>query len=216
MENEWLADSGATHHMTHQREWLYNFESIKKGQFGITVGNNHVIDALGRVNIDVIATIDNRKIQHKLCNVLFVPDIGKNLLSVGAAADNGVEARLSKAGIKLMSNNNVIACGTRISDGLYTINFKTIINASANVSSASADEQVWHERFGHANYKVIRQLANGSAVDGMHMTNMSNTEKKPTGFSKHVFSASIAERHSTVEIHEPTNQVRSYILTFVV
>lgn len=134
MENEWLAHSRATHHMTHRRECTI-LNQLKK-EFGVTNGNNHVIDALGRGNIDVIATIDNRKVQHKLCNVLLVPNIGRNLLSVGAAADNGVKTRLSKAGIKLMSSNYVIACGTRISDGLYTMNFKTIVNASANMSSA--------------------------------------------------------------------------------
>lgn len=41
---------------------------------------------------------------------------------------------------------------------------------------------MWHERFGYANYKVIRQLANGSAVDGMHITNRSNAEKETNRF----------------------------------
>jgi len=177
-QNEWLADSGATHHMTHRREWLYDFEPIEKGQFGVRIGDNHVIDALGRGKIDVIATINDKKVQHKLCNVLFVPDLRKNLLSIGAAADNNIEARLSKTNIKLMFNNNAIAYGTRISDGFYSMNFKTIVNASANVSSATANEQVWHERFGHANYKVIQQLANSSAVDGMQMTIKSNANKE--------------------------------------
>lgn len=31
MQNKWLADSGASHHMTHRREWLYNFEPIEAG-----------------------------------------------------------------------------------------------------------------------------------------------------------------------------------------
>lgn len=124
---------------------------------------------------------DNKKIRHKLCNVLFVSDIGKNLLSIGAAADNGVEARLSKTNIKLISRNKVIASGTRVSDGLYLMNFETIANASANVSSISANEQVWHERFGHANYKVIRQLANGSAVEGMQIDKV-NTNKEDNQF----------------------------------
>lgn len=181
MENKWLADSGATHHMTHRREWLYNFELIEREQFGVTIGNDHVIHALGRGNMDVIATVNNRKIQHKLY-VLFVPDIGKNLLSIGAAADNGIEARLSKISIKLMSDNNVIACGTRISDGLYSMNFETITNASANVSSASANEQVWHERYSHANYKIIRQLANSSAVDSIQVTDNSNINEKADYF----------------------------------
>lgn len=34
------------------------------------------------------------------------------------------------------------------------------------------------ERFGHANYKDIRQLANGSAVDGMQITDKSNNERE--------------------------------------
>lgn len=84
--------------------------------------------------MDVIATINNQKVQHKLCNVL-LSDIDRNLLTIGAAVDNSIEARLSKTGIKMMSDNNIIACGTRISEGLYSMSFKTIVNASANVSS---------------------------------------------------------------------------------
>lgn len=108
MQNKWLADSGASHHMTHRREWLYNFEPIEVGQFGVIVGNNEVVYALGRGNVDVIATVNNQKVQHKLCNVLFVPDISKNLLSIGTAADNGIEFRLNMNSIKLVSNNKLL------------------------------------------------------------------------------------------------------------
>jgi hypothetical protein len=103
-------------------------------------------------------------------------------VSVGAAADNGVEARLSKTDIKLMSKNGVVACGTRVAHGLYSMDFETIVNASANVASAAANEQVWHERCGHVNYKAIRQIANNSAVDDMQMIGKSNADEETDQF----------------------------------
>jgi len=61
--------------------------------------------------------------------------MGKNLLSIGAVADNSVDVRLSKTGIILMSRSNVIPCGTRTSNGLYYMHFETVVKASANVAS---------------------------------------------------------------------------------
>jgi len=204
VQDKWLADSGATHHMTHRREWMYGFEPIEKGQFEVTVGNEQVIYALGRGNIDVIATIDGQKVRHKLCNILFVPDMGKNLLSIGAAANNGVEAHLTKTDIKLMSKDKVIACGTRTSNGLYHMHFETVANASANVASAAATEQVWHERFGHANYKVIRKIANNLAVDGVQMTDKSNTDKENDRFCE----ACIIGKHSRKPFNDSNTRAK--------
>lgn len=62
------------------------------------------------------------------------------------------------------------------------MDFETITNALANVSTVSANEQVWHEQFGHANYKAIRKLANGLAVDGMQIINKSNADKDDDKF----------------------------------
>jgi len=91
---------------------------------------------------------------------------------------------------------------------------------------AGATEQVWHERFGHANYKVIRKLANNLAVDGVQMTDKSNTNKendrfceeqikKTTVFVKRAFLVSIPENRLVTQILEPKKQVHLYTLTSV-
>jgi len=72
------------------------------------------------------------------------------------------------------------------------MHFETVVNASANVASAAATEQMWHERFDHANYKVIRKLANNIAVDGVQITDKLNTDKE----TDHFCEACVFGKHS--------------------
>jgi len=51
---------------------------------------------------------------------------------------------------------------------------------------------MWHERFCHAIYKVIRKLANNIAVDGVQMTDKSNTDKE----TDHFCEACVFGKHS--------------------
>lgn len=132
-------------------------------------------------------------------------------MSIAAAADNGVEAQLSRTGIKLAFGNKVIACGTRISDSLYSMDFETIVNASANTASSQRNRC---ERFDHANYKAIRQLANGLAFNGTQVISKSNTDKE-TSSAKRVFLCFVKNR-SMIQTLEQINQAHLYILTFAI
>ena len=172
-ENIWLADSGASQHMTSHREWFTEFTPIARGELAVTVGNNEVVYALGRGNVPVEADVGQDVLRHSLTNVLYLPGIGRKLFSLGASADKNVNAIIGRADIKLMRNGQMVANGVRVSDGLYRLNIIATNVGQAYIASASAQPlQVWHERFCHVNFKTMRELAKGDAVDGLKCTDL--------------------------------------------
>lgn len=135
-----------------------------------------MVYAKGRGSIQVSVHVGNKIIEHKLINVLYVPEIRCNLFSLGSAADNGVEAKIGKNDLQLIRNNKVVAVGSRVSDRLYALHFETQIQSKANVAVTGASLQTWHERCGHCSYKTIREMAKGDAVNGMVVNSVKSDE----------------------------------------
>ena len=81
--NTWLIDSGCTSHMT---KYLSIFTSIDRSvQPKVKLGNCEVVQAKGKGTI-AISTKRGTKI---VTNVLYIPDLDQNLLSVAQMLRNG-------------------------------------------------------------------------------------------------------------------------------
>lgn len=170
-QDSWIGDSGASNHMMYQRNIFTSFEEINDGSFPITVGNNEVIYAQGKGTVDV-KSLSGGDIT--LTNVLYVPKLGRNLLSLGAATKMQVNVKFGKDVIEMSKNSRRLATGHRLPNNLYEMDFIQVNNA-ANTSVQEATLQVWHERLGHVNYGSVRQLANSSAVEGMKLAKCSTS-----------------------------------------
>ena len=83
-ENDvWIADSGASCHMTHDRTRMYNMRSPPPGRETITIGDRR------RISVEYIGNMDfifHGKSDQKitLIDVAYVPDLGFNLYSLHA------------------------------------------------------------------------------------------------------------------------------------
>jgi hypothetical protein len=86
---DWFADSGATSHMSDQRDWLIDFEPVPEGSWtvnGIGV-SSYPVQGFGNVNVWTMANNEKKVITLK--KVLYVPGLGTNLLSIAAVTDLG-------------------------------------------------------------------------------------------------------------------------------
>ena len=85
----------------------------------------------------------------KLHDVLFVPNLSYNLLSVSKA---GKVTQFDEAGCRILNaDSKVIATAVRCGS-LYFLNCQSL--EKSNVA-----EDVWHKRFGHLSIGSLRQLA---------------------------------------------------------
>jgi hypothetical protein len=79
VDNVWYVDSGASNHMTHHGEWFRDVKNLEKPGY-VEMGDDttHPIAHIGNVPL----AMQDGKIKY-LFDVLHVPNITKNLVSVG-------------------------------------------------------------------------------------------------------------------------------------
>ncbi|KAL7296839.1 hypothetical protein TKK_0010234 [Trichogramma kaykai] len=84
----WISDSGATHHMTANRQHFSSYEPFPIPQ-PVEIANNSCIHAHGCGNIDIEVLVGGKWSSAQLKNVRYVPDVGNQLFSVRQATAHG-------------------------------------------------------------------------------------------------------------------------------
>ena len=162
---KWLIDSGATRHMTPHRDW---FVDMKPHRGVVEFGNDDELPTAGRGTIRVAFAGRMQTMQ----DVLYVPGMGCNLLSIVALDRKGFETRFKDQGVKIINTatNAVVARGG-VYNGLYQLMESTSDRAFVtgdtppnNVSEATKEEKDasvfrrLHERLGHPGAHRLKDL----------------------------------------------------------
>ena len=87
LSDEWYADSTAIEHVTNRCKWFANFTSIDDGVWPVVVAENKTIWVKGRGDIKIIRHVNGCQLPGILRNVIYEPDLTRNLLSVGGVSD---------------------------------------------------------------------------------------------------------------------------------
>lgn len=93
-QDHWYADSGASRHMTDNRSLFTTFKPIEKGTKRISGVGDKVLEAAGVGDIRVTTKVGDKRINVTVKDVLYVPHVGSNLLSIGVATDQGMKDRI--------------------------------------------------------------------------------------------------------------------------
>eukprot|EP00253_Pinus_taeda_P019602 PITA_19602 len=109
--------------------------------------------------------LPNGKISH-LSNVLYVPGIKKNLISVSMMADQDMHVEFFKTHCVIKDcRDETVATGMRVGS-MYRLDAKSIPK-QAMVAGESTAEQLWHQRFGHLNLQDLMLLQKKGMVEGL-------------------------------------------------
>lgn len=157
-EDTWYADSGATEHMSFCRHWFKNFKQYSENTYTVRVGDGTHINARGR-DIDVkMNYADGTTAVYTMTNVLYVPKLRKNLLSIIKTTDRGIKVAFLEGGNRVLfeKNQQLVVDGVR-SDNLYRLNIKPLHAAEAQLVTSNS-LKLWHERLGHVNYQTLKQM----------------------------------------------------------
>ena len=154
---KWLIDSGATRHMTPHKDW---FVDMKPHSGIVEFGNDDELPTVGRGTIHVVLSGRTQVMQ----DVLYVPGMGCNLLSIIALDRKGFETRFKDRGVKIISTatNQVVATGG-VYNGLYQLTESTSDRAfvtgeaSETTKEMSAFRRI-HERLGHPGARRLKDL----------------------------------------------------------
>jgi hypothetical protein len=152
-KNEWYLDSGATSHMANKRESMGKFEKVEDS---ITVANNSSVKVVGKGQIELDLNCDGQKSKVEIRDVLFVPGLTINLLSVSSIADHG--HTFDKYGCQILDEHGELMASGRRDGGPYKLDrFEEKSFAAAKVT----DSNLWHRRLGHLNQNSMNLMKKG-------------------------------------------------------
>ena len=90
-----------------------------------------------------------------LNNVLYVPELRRNLISISLLDKNGFRC-VTVSGKIVVSKREMYVGKGYLAEGLYKMNVMTVaMNKSLNASYLLESYDLWHERVGYVNYKTL-------------------------------------------------------------
>ena len=121
----------------------------------------------------------------KLYDVLFVPGLSYNLLSISKVSKMGKVAKFSESGCQITnSENKLIACASKCGS-LYFLECESRDQANTSLTN----EEVWHRRYGDLGVHGLKQLAVDGLVNGFDYDSSKRVEFcEPCTKGKHHWS----------------------------
>ena len=159
---DWVVDSGATNHITDDRSIFTSFRSVNGPS--ITTAGMGALQATGRGDISIVAA---NRVQVTIKDVMYVPGLGHNLLSLAQLEDRGISYRSEKGRMEFVRQGKVIRHAIRrgrtyILSGVKEkgLGQEAALIAAQGAAPAITEEpfDLWHRRFGHLGQGKLRQL----------------------------------------------------------
>jgi hypothetical protein len=157
--NTWLIDSGCTSHMS---KFLSIFSSIDRlVQPKIKLGNGDIVQAKGK---GTVAVSINKGIR-TITNVLYIPELDQNLLSVAQMLRNGYEVSFKEKFCFIIDTHNSEIAKIKMDGNSFYLKLDVV---KGHVFSAKIDESIlWHKRYGHYNLNSLKLLYDTGMVENM-------------------------------------------------
>lgn len=167
----WIADSGASMHMTSRRDLFSEF--FEDSEFGfVKVADNKVLPTAGIGTVEIQVVLNGKVFDRRLSKVLYVPGLKRNLFSVGAATEKNFSFHCFKDHCEVRDKEGILsAVGVR-NGKLFHMNF-LVKTVECNVAT-SHSLKLWHERFSHISVQRIKNTSRVSAVRGLEINDTTN------------------------------------------
>ena len=174
----WCLDSGASSHICKEAHLFSEIYDLRRGRLNLASNSSTEIIAKGTVLLS--ANVNGRKKNVSLSNVLQVPDLRTNLMSVAKITDKNCDVLFTKGHATVIGNDGeVILYADRVGD-LYFVReeyeqeCKAIAEESNRSSKPLTQLEMWHRRMGHLN---VQDLQNGDRKKSLLGMNLGKYEK---------------------------------------
>ena len=154
---DWFIDSGASSHMTSNSDLLRNFIKKQTGEIVTANGVSVAVEGVG----EVCLKIGGREINVK--NVLYVPKINVNLLSVSKMVEKGNVIKFDKNNCIIKNGDGDVLVKCTQNNGVYRIQNSEKCFASIE---SDGDMVMWHRKLGHMNCQTLTKMQ--KIVKGMN------------------------------------------------
>ena len=156
---EWWIDTYNTYHVCSDIKMFSTFEPTENGE-KVYMRNFSTSKIKGQGKVILKMTYGK---ELTLTNVLYVPEIHKNLVFGSLLNSHGFLLVFESDKFVLSKNGMYVKKGY-MSDGMWKLNVMTIIKSYMNKASTFSyileSSNIWHGRLGHINYDTLRRLIN--------------------------------------------------------
>ncbi|GJZ32982.1 retrovirus-related pol polyprotein from transposon TNT 1-94 [Tanacetum coccineum] len=163
----WWIDTGATRHVCADKSMFHSFRAVDNGQ-KLYMGNSATADIKGEG--DVILKMTSEK-ELKLTNVLYVPEIRKNLVSGWLLNKFGFRLVFESDKFVLSKNQMYVGKGYAV-NAMFKLNVMVVKNDINKMNSSAyliESSNVWHGRLGHVNFNSMRRLIKFNSIPNFHI-----------------------------------------------
>ncbi|KAK2990648.1 hypothetical protein RJ640_007782 [Escallonia rubra] len=161
---EWFLDSACSFHMCPHKEWFDCLTPCNGGT--VLMGNDAVCEVMGIGTIK-IKMFDG--IVRTLGDVRYIPDLKKNLISLGTLDSIDCSISIKGGVMKVSKGAMVIMKGQKIGN-LYKLIGNTVIggaSVSTHVGSSNDNSELWHKRLGHLSEGGMLELHKRKLLQGV-------------------------------------------------
>ena len=167
---EWTIDSGATSHFCVEKEHLQNFVELAPTE--VLIGDKNAKSyVIGKGDTTFYVKENNRSIQIKLKNVLYAPNMRRNLIS-GACMDiAGFDIRWKNNKMEIYDDEGKYFFTAHRRERFYLINAYYEEKNEVYETSVSDNAVKMHRRFCHINMQSISHMEKRGIVRGIEKIN---------------------------------------------
>ncbi|CAK1591321.1 unnamed protein product [Parnassius mnemosyne] len=151
----WYVDSGASMHMTNRSDWMYDVTSPPIPTITVASRTPLPVENMGKVNL-LINGNEQSKIQVR--EVLYIPKLAANLLSVSAMVKSGCKVNFRDKCCDIYDQSNKFLCSATLVNNLYQLNTHREVFSNLTYSNNLNDIVLWHRRMGHLNFSDVNKL----------------------------------------------------------
>jgi len=178
--DSWYIDSGASAHMVNKKEWLNNIRDTHITE--VLSANNAKLDVMGLGEVLVSLNTSGMHNNVEVKDVLYVPELCTNLLSVSQMVKNGKKVVFDINGCRIYNQNRQLIATATLGNGIFKLDVneglpecfeKNEGNQMSLISSGNSFE-LWHRRLGHINPVYLNKMKNGDVIGLEHLGQFTN------------------------------------------
>lgn len=169
-QTDWYIDSGASCHLTSKQDWLMittKQHNVKE----IVIADKSRVPVNGCGDVQITTVVGDTEYQIPVTEVLYVPKLATNLLSVSQLMAKGNIVTFKDSHCYIYNRRRELVATADLTGGVYKLKIK---QPDCLLASVSGD--VWHRRLGHLNSKDLNIMRDG-AVQGMSFTDKAHISK---------------------------------------
>ncbi|KAE8681319.1 hypothetical protein F3Y22_tig00111330pilonHSYRG00089 [Hibiscus syriacus] len=164
LTDAWILDSGCSYHITPNREWFLTYRPVNSGS--VYLGDDRCCNIV--VIGDVRIKMHDGSVR-TLSGVLHIPDLKKNLISLGTLHKNGFipKADEDRETIRIVKGALTVMKGKMTVGNIYRLLGSTVAGGVHSVESCDDTTKLWHMRLAHLSERGMAELHKRNLLHGV-------------------------------------------------